>query len=89
MGNKILLVEDNDNNMEIIEGFLKLGINCEHGVIKCKNGKEGWDALVAHHDIIDLILLDKMMPILVLTLVCQYNFGIRAYWVVLLFPPMH
>lgn len=64
MSRKILLVEDNDNNMEIIEGFLKLGINCEHGIIKCKNGKEGWDALVAHCDVIDLILLDKMMPIM-------------------------
>ncbi|MGD9591923.1 MAG: response regulator [Candidatus Berkiella sp.] len=61
---KILLIEDNDNNTEIIEGFLRLGINCQHGIIKCKNGKEGWDALLAHHAVIDVILLDKMMPIM-------------------------
>lgn len=59
-----MLIEDNNNNAEIIEGFIKLGVNCNYGIIRCKNGKEGYEALEAHHAIIDVILLDKMMPVM-------------------------
>ncbi|MBS0287806.1 MAG: response regulator [Proteobacteria bacterium] len=64
MTRNILLIEDNDNNSEIIEGFLKLGVNSQHGIIKCKNGQEGLMALSKHHAVIDVILLDKMMPVM-------------------------
>lgn len=64
MARNILLIEDDDNNAEIIEGFIKLGINCQHNVIRSKNGKIGWELLAVHHETIDVILLDKMMPVM-------------------------
>lgn len=64
MDRKILIIDDEPNNLEIIEGFLKLGEMPLHGLIKANNGKDGFDALVQNKHTIDLILLDRMMPIM-------------------------
>ncbi|MCS5711180.1 response regulator [Candidatus Berkiella aquae] len=64
MSRIILVVDDEPNNIEIIEGFLKLGHNSSHELIKCRNGQEAYEELVKFKDLIDLILLDRMMPIM-------------------------
>jgi CheY-like chemotaxis protein/anti-sigma regulatory factor (Ser/Thr protein kinase) len=61
---QILIIDDELTNQEIIEGFLKLGQNTSHQVIKCRNGKEGFDTLIAQQRFIDVVLLDRMMPIM-------------------------
>lgn len=60
----ILIVDDMPDNIEIIEGFLNLGENRDHGVLTCSNGQEGLTLLEKYKDSIDVILLDRMLPIM-------------------------
>lgn len=60
----ILLIDDMPDNLEIMEGYLKLGENRDHGILKCCSAKEGLDLLEKFHESIDCILLDKMMPLM-------------------------
>ncbi len=62
MNRKILVIDDEENNLEIIEGFLKFGPVKEWEIIKCKNALEGYDVLIENLNNIDVILLDRMMP---------------------------
>src|SRR5690349_15140249 len=62
MNRLILAIDDEPNNLEILEGFLKLGENADHTTIKCLSGEQGYDALVENQNQIDVILLDRMMP---------------------------
>ena len=61
---KILVIDDEPNNREIIEEYLKLGPNASHEVIKCSDGLEGINTLKQHYNEIDVILLDRMMPVM-------------------------
>lgn len=61
---KILIIDDETNNQEIIEEYLKLGANAYHDVIRCNNDLEGIDALKKFYKNIDVILLDRMMPLM-------------------------
>lgn len=60
----ILIIDDMLDNLEIMEGYLKLGENKDHGILKCQSGKEGLELLKKYGDSIDVILLDKMMPLM-------------------------
>lgn len=60
----ILIIDDDPINLEVLEDYLKLGINADHEIIRATNGKEGLDALHKHVDSIDVILLDRMMPVM-------------------------
>lgn len=64
MSRIILVVDDEPSNIEIIEGFLQLGHYSSYELIKCSNGKEAYDQLVKFKDLIDLVLLDRMMPVM-------------------------
>ncbi|MEA3290658.1 MAG: response regulator, partial [Campylobacterota bacterium] len=60
-GSRILLVEDNETNQEIIVGLL------EHSGIKIdivNNGQEAVDRYVENSEIYELILMDLQMPIM-------------------------
>ena len=56
---KILVVEDDQLNMEIICEALE---SEDYELIKAFNGLEALTLLKAHKDEIELILLDRMMP---------------------------
>ncbi len=60
-GSKILLVEDNETNQEIIKGLLE-----ESGIVIdiANNGKEGVDKVKANPTKYELILMDIQMPIM-------------------------
>ncbi|HET9843794.1 MAG TPA: response regulator [Gammaproteobacteria bacterium] len=62
MQRKILLVDDEKMNLEIMEGYLRLGENADHTIIKASNGQEGLEFLKSQANEIDAILLDRMMP---------------------------
>ncbi|MBN9288381.1 MAG: hypothetical protein BGO43_14040 [Gammaproteobacteria bacterium 39-13] len=64
MDRKILVIDDEINNLEIIEEFIKLSPELNHKIIKCQNGQEGLDALIEEQHHIDVVLLDRMMPIM-------------------------
>lgn len=60
----ILLIDDDPVNLQVLEEYLKLGKNSDHAILKCNNGKEGLGLLHEHYGNIDVILLDRMMPIM-------------------------
>lgn len=64
MNRKILVIDDELNNLEIIEEFIKLSPELDHTIVKCQNGQEGLNALIEEQHHIDVILLDRMMPIM-------------------------
>jgi CheY-like chemotaxis protein len=57
---KILIVEDEEVNCELIEEYLK---EDGHETLTARHGKEGLELLRQHKDI-DLILLDRTMPVM-------------------------
>jgi len=58
-GQKILVVEDNPVNVQVLTGFLQeVGLQ----VIAAQNGKEGIDAAITHRP--DVILMDIHMPVM-------------------------
>lgn len=61
---KILAIDDEKANLALIERYLKLGGFSDYDIILCENGQEGYDALMAYPDAIDVILLDLMMPVM-------------------------
>lgn len=60
----ILIIDDDLINLEVLEDYLKLGSNADHEIIRAINGKEGLEVLHDHADSIDVILLDRMMPVM-------------------------
>lgn len=60
----ILLIDDDPINLEVLEEYLKLGVNADHNIIKCHNGLEGLEAMSKHAGDIDAVLLDRMMPLM-------------------------
>ncbi len=57
---KILAVDDEEINLEILEDDLTLA---GYEVICAEDGQIAWD-LLQHHDDIEVILLDRMMPVM-------------------------
>ncbi|MCS5710686.1 response regulator [Candidatus Berkiella aquae] len=62
MTRKMLIIDDDVNNLEIIEGFLRMGNFPEYQFIKCKSAEEGLKELISYCKEIDIIILDQMMP---------------------------
>lgn len=62
MNRKILVIDDELNNLEIIEGFLRIGDFNDHEIIKCENAEDGYKVLTQDYKEIDVIILDQMMP---------------------------
>lgn len=62
MKRKILVVDDEMNNLEIIEGFLRIGDFDEYDIIKFQSAEEGLKKLLEDSKDIDVIILDQMMP---------------------------
>lgn len=62
MNRKILVIDDEINNLEIIEGFLRLGNFEDYDIIKCQSAEEGLKILHTDPKSIDIIILDQMMP---------------------------
>jgi CheY-like chemotaxis protein len=60
----ILAIDDEPTNLEVLQGFLEMGQNSAHKLVKCMNGQEGYDFLVKNAEDVDLILLDRMMPVM-------------------------
>ena len=54
---EILLVEDEENFGDVLQGYIRLG---GYDVHWCKNGEEGWKAFGERN--FELIILDVMMP---------------------------
>lgn len=61
---KILIVDDDESNREIIEEYLKLGPNAGYQFIHCENGKIGLEKLIEYAEKVDVVLLDRMMPVM-------------------------
>ncbi|MGE3318048.1 MAG: response regulator [Candidatus Berkiella sp.] len=62
MKRKILVIDDEANNLEIIEGFLRIGHFEEYDIIKCQSAQAGLKILLEDAQNIDVIILDQMMP---------------------------
>lgn len=58
---KILCVDDEDFNLDIIQKHLR---KAGYETITAENGQEAWDILTRNASEIDLILLDRMMPVM-------------------------
>jgi len=59
MKNKILIVDDNTNNLLVLEGILEpMPLN----IVKATSGKEALKVILREH--IDMVLLDVKMPIM-------------------------
>lgn len=63
MRKKILIVDDDLNSQEITEGFLKEKFHDSHEVIKSLDGLEGLRVLKENQNDIDVIILDRIMPL--------------------------
>lgn len=59
---KILAIDDEKANLALIERYLNVGGFSDYDILLCENGQEGYEALLAYPDLIDVILLDLMMP---------------------------
>lgn len=57
---KILIVEDNELNRELLREIL----SADYQILEAENGKEGLDILRENKETIALILLDVMMPVM-------------------------
>lgn len=62
MNRKILVIDDEPNNLEIIEGFLRIGNFNDYDVVKCGCAEDGYRILTESYKEIDVIILDQMMP---------------------------
>lgn len=61
---KILVLDDDQTSLDMLERYLALGENAGHRVIKAHDGLEGWEILTKEYQNIDVILLDRMMPMM-------------------------
>lgn len=61
---KILIVDDEKTNLEIMRRFLNTGPNADHEIMMAYHGAQAWEILNKYPDDIDVILLDKMMPVM-------------------------
>jgi CheY-like chemotaxis protein len=57
----ILVVDDEPFNLEIVGEYLS---GEGHRLRMCGNGEEAWSALSEHEAVFDLVILDRMMPVL-------------------------
>ncbi len=62
MKRKILVIDDEMNNLEIIEGFLRIGEFDDYEIVKYQSAEEGLKRLLEESRDIDIIILDQMMP---------------------------
>lgn len=60
----ILIIDDEPSNLDLLEAYIKLGVDSDHEILKATNGKEGLHILSQHHSMIDVILLDRKMPLM-------------------------
>lgn len=58
----ILIIDDEPSNLDLLEAYLKLGIDSDHEILSAQSGKEGLNILSQFYNSIDVILLDRMMP---------------------------
>lgn len=63
MRRKILVIDDDLNSQEITEGFLKENFQASHEIIKSLDGLAGLRVLKENQNDIDVIILDRIMPI--------------------------
>ncbi|MBS0290156.1 MAG: response regulator [Proteobacteria bacterium] len=61
---KILIVDDDPASLKLLEVHLRFGINADHDVISAGTGLEAWELLQKHQNEIDVILLDRRMPVM-------------------------
>lgn len=61
---KILVVDDDQTSLDMLERYLTLGENASHQVVKAHDGLEAWTILTSDYEYIDVILLDRMMPVM-------------------------
>ena len=59
-GAQMLIVDD----IEINRAVLASAFLDEYVIVEKENGKEAWDYLVEHHDQVDIIMLDLLMPVM-------------------------
>lgn len=59
---KILAIDDEPANLALIERYLHSGGFSDYEILLCESGLEGYEALLTYPDLIDVILLDLMMP---------------------------
>jgi len=64
MKRKILIIDDDRANLQLLAGFIRLGENADHDVITCVDGFEGIEALKKAVNDIDVVLLDRAMPVM-------------------------
>lgn len=57
----ILAIDDEPLNLRLIERYLS---DTDYMLLTASNGAEGWDLLIQQRDTINVILLDRMMPIM-------------------------
>ncbi|MBK8973665.1 MAG: response regulator [Hahellaceae bacterium] len=61
MTERILTIDDDARNVKLIECYLE---DESYDIVVAHDGEEGWNILQKEHQTIDLILLDRMMPVL-------------------------
>jgi CheY-like chemotaxis protein len=59
---KILAIDDEKANLALIERYLKTGGFSEYDIVLSENGQEALEILLTYPDLIDLIVLDLVMP---------------------------
>lgn len=57
----ILAIDDEPNNLKLIQMYLA---DTDYRIMTALNGAEGLQVLSQHHDHVDVILLDRMMPVM-------------------------
>ena len=57
----VLAIDDEANNLKLIQMYLG---DTGYRILTANNGVEGWDVLMQHREQIDVILLDRMMPVM-------------------------
>ena len=57
----ILAIDDEPNNLKLIQMYLA---DTNYQLLTASNGFEGWQVLTQCHDTVDVILLDRMMPVM-------------------------
>lgn len=64
MQRQILIIDDDEKSIKSACEFLKFGENSNHKIVIAHNGKEGLDILAKQYAQIDVIMLDRIMPVM-------------------------
>lgn len=64
MNRKILIIDDDEKSVKAACEFLKFGENANHKIVVAHNGQEGFDILAKQYAEIDVIMLDRIMPVM-------------------------